>query len=599
MKIIYLISFLILFLTLIYIKKSDQKLNIIISLVYTSCILYFYDPIIAYILSLFNIKNTLLMFSLVYILTSVILIYISHKKHGTILKQKYYLNKKQLISFVILILITMTIGIFKYNKFTEIDYGITDAAIHYKMASEYVDYGKLLDGKIYDPINILKKPMFGYYVPCGIFMKIMPLQRYISYNIFNTFMLCLLIISFYVVCLEMKEKDKNNIITTIIAIMYGLAYPLSYILYGFGYSGPGILATTLILLTWKFILKEEKTHFYLILTLFNLGLFFSYYLFAPILFLAQGLFIIYKFIKGKITLKKLLKIGLITIVIPTIIGFLYFLQKENMVETVNTTSNNFSIEGTTYKNLWGNFVLLIPMIIYSIILEIKNKKTNLDTFFIICEILYIIISLYFTLIGKMSTYYYYKMYYILWLISYLYVYKLINYSDYKTKFRINIFFITFIILISLFKIENKMMEKNYKLNSSQVGPELSGIYVANANMFFPSDVVSQNKANLIINSSKYYKKCEIDPKTKILPFTGNFIEKLWYYALTGNVPTIKYDKDIPNDIYRQLFIYEEFINDDKVKCALLTNKYIEKEALNEEDYDILYKDKTGILIKKK
>lgn len=600
MKILYLTSLLFLLLTLLLIKKSNKKMNIITAIVYTFCIIYFYNIFIAYTLSLLKIKNTLFMFSTVYFLTSLILIYINCKNKKTFKKQKYYLKKKELIGIIVLIIISLIIGIIKYNKFTEIDYGVTDAALHYRMSSEYANYQKLFDGKIYDPINTLNRPMFGYYVPCGLLMKVIPLERYVSYNIFNIFMLTLLIVSFYTTCLEIKEKEGHNIITVIIALMYGLAYPLSYILFGFGYSGSGILATNLILLTWKFILKEEKKYLYLLLTLFNLGLFFSYYLFVPIMFLSEGLFIIYKFMKGKITLKKLLKIGVITLLIPTIIGFLYFIYKNNIKQSVDVASNNFSIEGTSYKNLWGNFILLIPMIIYSIVLEITNKKTDLDIIFMISEVIYIIISLYFTIKGHMSTYYYYKMYFILWIISYIYVYKLVNYENYKTTFRINIAFIIFIIAISLFSVERKLMEKNYKLSSNPVGPELANIYVSNKNLFTPSEVISKNEAKLIINSSKYYNKCKLDPKTKILPFSGIFLEKLWYYAITGNVPTISYNKKTPNDVYRMPFIYDEFIKNEKVKCALLTNKYIKKiENFNENDYDILYKDKTGILIRKK
>ena len=138
MKILYLLSFSILFLTLIFLKKSDQKLNIIVSFIYTFCIMYFYDVLIAYVLSYINIKNTLLMFSTVYIFTSIILIYISYKKSKNIEKQKYYLDKKQLISLITIITVALTIGILKYDKFTEIDYVVTDAALHYKMASKYM-----------------------------------------------------------------------------------------------------------------------------------------------------------------------------------------------------------------------------------------------------------------------------------------------------------------------------------------------------------------------------------------------------------------------------------------------------------------------------
>lgn len=598
MRIIYIITLLILFLTLIFVKKDNKKKNILISIVYTSCIIYFYNSVIAFILSILNIKNTLFMFSLSYILPSLIIIYICKK--NKIKTQKYYLDKKQLIGFIILIIVCLTIGSIKYNKFTEIDYGITDAAMHYKMSSEYIEYQKLFDGKIPDPINILNKPMFGYYVPCGLFMEIMPFKRYISYNIFNTFMLCLLMLSFYVTCLQIKEKDKNNILTVIITLMYGLAYPLSYILFGFGYTGPGILATNIILLTWRFILKDKNKYLYLVLSLFNTGLFFSYYLFAPILFLAQGLFIIYRFIKEKITLKKLLKISLITLIIPTIVGALYFVYNGNISESVNTASNNFSIEGTSYKNLWGNFVLLIPMVIYSVILEIKNKKIGVETFFIICEIVYMIISLYFTLKGSISTYYYYKMYFILWLICYIYVYKLINYDSYKLKLKINITFIIFIIIITIFNVEKTIMTKNYRFSSTPIGQELANVYMSNVNIFFPSEVIPEKEAELIINSKKYNQTCEINKKTKILPFSGNFLEKLWYYGITGNVPTINYNKENINNVYRMPFNYDEFVKTKEVKCALLTKKYIKKlENFNKEDYELIYENQAGILIKKK
>lgn len=598
MKVVYLIAMFILFFTLLLLKKNNKKQNILSYIVFSFCIIFFYDAFIAYILTYLNIKNTLLAFSTVYLVTSGILIYLNYRKNKKVILQKYYLDKKQLICFLILILTCFTIGFFKYDKFTEIDYVITDAALHYRMADYYSVIQKIFNKAINDGVAIHYKAMFGYYVPCGIFMKAMPWSKYISYNLFNTSMLCLLTLSFYITCLEIKTSKKNNIITVFIVLMYMLAYPLNYMIYGFGYLGCGMLAVNLIIYTWKRIIQEERKSLYLILTLFNVGLFFSYYLFAPAVYLAEGLFIIYRYMKGKYSLLKLFEIGIITLIIPSIIGFMYFMSKDSLSEVVSTSTTIYAIEGTSYKNLWGNFVLLIPMIIYSVILEIKNKKIDFDIFMLISEVAYIIVTLYFTINDQISTYYFYKSYFILWMICYLYIFKLINYKNYKTNLVINYLLIIFLIVLAIFNLERKMFQKNYKFNSNPIAPELASVYLANYNTFNETDIMNKNTANLIINASKYVDKCEIKSKQKTIPYTGNFYQKLWYYGLTGYVPTITFDKENANEVYRKPFDYDEFTKKEKIKCALLTNDYIRKEKIDIKDYKVLYKDKIGILIKK-
>ncbi len=598
MSVIYLITLFALFFTILLLKKSTKKTNVLSSIVYTSCIIFFYDVFIAYVLTGINLKNTLLLYSLIYILTSLILIGINYHKNKKIVFQKYYLDQNQLIGFIIIILVCFTVGFFKYNKFGEIDYLITDAALHYKMADYYSITQKMFNVALNDGVKIYDKAMTGFYVPCGILMNIMPCAKYISYNLFNTSVLCLTSLTAYILCLEIKNNKKNNILSVFLVLMYTLAYPLSYMIYGFGYLGSGIIAITLIIYTWKLILKEERKSLYLVLTLFNFSLFFSYYLFVPVIYLAQGLFIIYRYMRGNYKLITLFIIGFITLIVPTIIGYMYFVYTGSVSSTVSTSASNFLIEGSAYKNLWGNFVLLIPMIIYAIITEIKNKKIDFDIFMLVIELIYIFITLYLTTKSKMSTYYYYKSYYVLWIICYVYIYKLINNSKYKTNLIINYSLIILMIIITITEFEQKVIQSNINFSSTPVGKELASVYAANYNTFNPHDVVDKDLAKLMLETTKYDKKCELKGKNKTLPYAGNFYQKLWYYGLTSNTPTINYNKEMVNNVFIKAFDYKEFLETDKVKCAVIPKAYLEKNKINIRKHQILYKNKAGYLIKK-
>ncbi|MBR3898341.1 MAG: hypothetical protein IKJ43_03575 [Bacilli bacterium] len=599
-SIIYIITLGVLFFVLFYFKKTDKKMNMIVWIIYSFCILYFLNVFEALILSLINMKNTLLSFSFFNLSISFILYFINKKKYGEFKKQEYYLNKKELIISLIFIIICIVFGFFRFSGFSSINYRISDATVHFKMSKDYSQYMKLFDSGFKDVFYKFDNSMFGYYIPCGLFMKIMPFMETVSYNIFNTLFLCLMGLCFYATLLTIKKGDKHNVFTTLMLVLYVLAYPLNYFLFGFGYLGPGILACNLILLTWEFISKYKKKYLYGLLLLFNFGLFVSYYLFAPAVFLSQGLYMLYLFMKGKYNLKQLFVYGIICLLIPTIFGFMYFIMSTK--GTTSSAISSYSIDGYSYMNLIGNYILLIPLVCYSMYVQIKNKKVKFDFVFLICEVVYIIFT-FFLIGGKtVSPYYFYKSYFILWICVNVLVFKLVNYDEYRVILRINYVLLLVAIMFSVFDVEKMVSKKNNSFNYSGSIHQLGDIYAFNVDMISNDYKISKDEILFLKSGSKYSKECKLS-KGKRLPFLGYYLKRRWLYTLDTYIPALKYKKNDMNDAFTSLVDYDEFKNDDEVKCLMISDEFIKesdkKYDINYNDYKILFENKYGKLIKKK
>ena len=608
MPILYTLTFLILFLSLLLLKRNNKKSNILISIVYISVILYFYNILISLVLTTFEIKNTLFLYSLIYLLTTSIIFLINYKKYNTIKFQEFNVNKKELIGFILIFAICLSLGFIRTNGFAEPNYIVNDGATHYKMSKDYSIYQKLLYTKDYkDDIYGFGHTMPGYYVDCGIFMQIMPMKTYTSYNLFNTLTLCLLALAFYVTCLKIKKTNKNNIFTIIITLLYTLGYPLNYFLYGFGYLGTGILACNLILLTWYlFDDKYDKgKSLYISLGLFNFGLFFSYYLFVPVIFLAEALYMIFIFMTKKYTFKQLLKYGIISLLIPTIVGALFFLFGNSSQAGLQVLTKGYQINGYSYTNFWGNFVLFIPLIIYSFINEIKSSKIHLEIFALVILCTFLTFTLYLALVHKISPYYYYKPYFILWLLSFIFIFKFVNEKNEKINLliKISIGFIIVVILISAFNFERKIQEKNAGITYTAVANELANVYNYNLKQYSEKDSIKKDELKLINAAIKNKEKCNIKNSSSEMPVKGLVLSKSWFYAISNIVPYYSHEKGDVKIFVRSIFEYEKIKEDKEIKCIVIINRHNKKNdhtrIETKNDYSVLYENKAGKLLIKK
>lgn len=604
MKILYLFSLLILFSAILILKKNDKKENILISIVYTSGILIFYNILIGVALNAINMKNTLLMLFIIYLITAAILVLINLKKYKKIKYQKFYLDKKQLICFLIIFIVCLSLGFIRTEGFKVTDYIVTDGSTHYSMAQDYSNCQKLLYQKeCYNEMYNFGHTMPGYYINNGIFMQVMPFKTYISYNIFNTLIFCLLGLAFYVTCLKIKKTDKRNILTLIVTLLYTLAYPLNYFIYGFGYLGLGILASNLILLTWYMLDEDYKQKGkYICLAMFNFGLFFSYYLFVPVIFLAEALYMIYVYMTKKYTFKEMFIYGVISLLIPTIMGALFFLLSKDIQAGTEVVTEAYQTEGYLYKNLWGNFILIFPLIIFSIINQIKSKKITFDTFFLVIILIFIFYTLYLATNQKISSYYYYKPYNILWLIFYIYIFRLVNINNKEASlyFKIIIGFLLVVITLGCINIENRIFAKNSNVTYTNLSGELGSIYKNNYDEYHTLKSIRKDDLQIFEAAIKNKKKCNVKNRESEIPVQSGVIRKTWFYSTTGINSIYKHRKKQLLDFQKGTFDYEKIRTDDNIKCIVIFDPKGKKDfEINYDEYNILYKNKVAVLLQKK
>ena len=182
------------------------------------------------------------------------------------------------------------------------------------------------------------------------------------------------------------------------------------------------------------------------------------------------------------------------------------------------------------------------------------------------------------------------------------IFKLINHKEIKNIVIVNYVLIILAIIFSIFDIEKVISKKNFNFDYSGTIHELGDIYSFNVDMLVKDYRISISEIELMNSAEKYSKECEIKKENKI-PFITYYLKRRLFYSMTGIIPTVNYKKDDNIDIYTNEIEYDKFLEDDKIKCIMVSNEYMEdypgKYDIDYDDYEILYKNKSGKLIKKK
>ena len=432
MNFLYIISIIILFALACMVKKSEKKLEIIpISIILILCILV-YQALVCWLFSEINISINMLTISICNIVFSAIFTLIILKKGF----QKYSITKRDSIVTLLLLLVVAGIVYKDIGMIENIRYFSTDASIHYIAAKEFYQNDKMLNKT--ENTETAKEMMPIAYVNIGMLFKAFePIVGEMNfYKIFLLFDIIIFYFSALIFYFTIKSKIENKyhiIFAVFISVVYLIGYPLNNLLNGFIYLGVGCLIANSVL--WLMLSKEELTvnSKRIILLLLNMGIIFSYALFAPIIYLSAFLYNGYCNYKEnkKILTKQFLIDTIIEFIIPGMLGIVYLLLPD--VSKLKIITN----DGYIYKNLFSNVIFFIPFVIYFYFKKIKDKNINYIIFYFTTLILYMIVLFIGLKVNIVSSYYFYKNAYLLWsilLISFYFgIIEFIKiYSKYKT-----------------------------------------------------------------------------------------------------------------------------------------------------------------------
>ena len=595
MNIIYILTSLALIISYLLLNKSEKKENLIHSVIISVILFLTYNIFITQVMFFVHLKSTLLNLAIVNIAFSAVFI---TKEIKTKTIQKYYINKLDIIAVIIILGLAITIVIMNYGTNIAIKHAVTDAATHYFASDDFYRYSTLFSRESSDTIKWLNTPylMTGAYVNTGIFLKLFKGiidETFLVklYFIFDMFIWMLSGLLMYTALSTNFKNKKHQRLALVLTIFYMLAYQLNSLFAGFSYLGVGLDIIIGIIIIMK---SEIKTNYKISsLFLLNLGIMFSYYYFAPVLFLAEFWYILATNKKQNIKIfsKQNIFEILITLVIPGMIGIIYFIGYPLM--QANNKAFDYvgaiATDGFIYEDLIMNiFPYLLLSEVYIIYIAFKKKNTFIDKLLYLTVIFTLLIYMLMRL-EFVSSYYYYKIYYMLFLVLTVSSYEILKIFVDKGK-NVTIIVSGVLIIYSFGIFSAMILDKNWFVFDIYLtnGEEIKDDYALIKDKEFYLFEYYNNNINTMQNDDTLF--C----KTK-----GNTGRDRWVYSITKNGNNLT--NALTND---KITTVEKFIENSKYHYfVLLKNDYGgEYDKVQDEvkryNLKILIQNSAGMILEK-
>ena len=588
MGIIYIIISLILFVSAILVKKTDKKQNILFWIPLTAVIFLAFNLFCGFILLVLRLKLTLISLSIINLILSAIIIWRICKDKQI---QKYYIKIKDIVFLALLLVIICTIGYKQYGLPFSVKYQTTDPAVHFSAAKEIYDNKSLQWNCSMPGASLNTAILFN-----TMDFVVSESNFYCLFIIFDLSILYLISVMFYIGIVKKENSIIKSIIAFIFAVLFICGYPLNSVLFGFAYLTVGILMMTSIIAFAPYIIDSEinKMFKYIYMFLLLFGIFFSYYFFVPVIYATVGLYILFDMIKNRKT-KNILSIFtkenifkvIILLVIPIILGISYFVLPA-LLQSNDVDASHISSEGFMYRDLYSNFVFIIPFVLYFCFDKIKNKKNCFLNILFIITAVFTLALFYLGLKGKVSSYYYFKTYFLISILTMMMtvkaLYKLI---DKKEEILAYSFIFVYIAIIgaSLLGFDTKLQQKNVLFNPNGTLGSYTNLYTFNYSILQGDGKILSSEQ---IKAIKYLKEKEND-KNKIEVY-GNILQRMW----TSNIGKVTETNDMlllqtPVELNVEKWLEN---NVKQYYICFNSNDEIDK---NSSKYNVFYED-TGVIV---
>lgn len=363
----------------------------------------------AAIFHLLKVNVTILTVGLFMLICDVImLIYMLHSHK----KARLIWNWKDGISYAITFIFVAIIMFVKFGIRLKLNYADIDAPRYYQTAMNILGTGEVSGEYLSSLIDVL-------------FIKLVQpfLEEVQCYKgmILSHVWKQVLCISMFQVLLSRIVK-KNGWYQPILAIMFYSGFPLYNILYGtFIHATDGMIFIMLICYYAVRLQQDTITHLRgttgVLLGVF--GLLICYPFYFILIGLLFGLEILLWVKKNTKVMSQKLKVSLLLCVF-TSIGFGGVFAYQRINGSLETLMVSISADGPTIKNPYMDFIFFIPILIVYAGILIKDKKEckiilrmNIGTLVFLCGWFYLYLH------NFLSSYYYYKMYQVLWLFMWI------------------------------------------------------------------------------------------------------------------------------------------------------------------------------------
>ena len=608
MGIFYVLTVIAMIVTFVLFKKTEKKLNLINQLILSMICYLGFNILVCMFFGCMNITTNLVFLSIIDLLIAAGLGFKIYKDKNI---QSFEIRKRDIFGVLICLFIVCHMAVSQYAPLSKtVANASVDACMHYSAATNFADEMKAL-AKINNTTGYNFKTMqTGAYINTGIFMNIVrsvipSWEDYVTFKVFETAVTALVILSFYMLISEKLKDRKSYIIGMVFVVLYSYAYPYTSLLHGFSY-----LSVCLIFATALFYMAKEyekgDMNFWVqlaIIILIGVGVIFSYCLFVPALF---AFICIHVFIKDfekkeEKSYLKFFKKSTIwvtgALLIVTIVSIFYLVIPTFTDSDQNKLTDAIGFEGGIYKSLFQDFLFYIPFMILFIYKTIKDKKINFQTIALTLIGGQTILMLLGVIYGIVSPYYYYKMYFLLWILLVdIAVEVMSDLDENKELFVIGASYLivwTTIVIVAVTGLEAKLQAKRPTLFDNCRTPLLAGIYydtnvmgILNINA---SCLVDANRVKL----AEAMQDIEDITLKNMIVGGMNTNCKAWMYVISRAESGGASINDLQFAIVET--DVEDFLEDEDKKYFVL---YTGDKYETTDDYEVVFQNEAGVILRK-
>ncbi len=465
------------------------------------------------------------------------------------------------------------------------DYNSVDAAVHFTMALDFID-NQSVNSMFFAALhNGLLIELFSPFVAFVNYFKI--------YVLGDVLYLLLAGLMFWGLIRSICKDSFLKLAGIFATVLYLLAYPLNSTLFGFSYMGLGVTVIGfIIIIADAYADKTIDRKLAIILLSFGcVSIFQAYVLFMPVVFFSLLAFVLVEQHKdNKLFSTSTVFTGLGIYLLPTFIGLWYtyggiFGNGEGGQEGP-TVGSAIAVEGGIYGDLFSNFIFLLPLVLFAWWRLFKNKKNNIMLFLLPMEIVFIAVLFAMALLNKVSAYYFYKNYYVLWLLFVFMAVTSLLYFEKQARTIVVTGALTllFVVAAGFFQFDDFVSERNELLHDRVEAEAFGDIYMFNRS-FLLIDKTTSDKINLYRYA--YENLLATDVTGQVL-ISASWEEQHWFDAITNQRLT-KYDVHQLADIINNKSVQYVVVQND----SLIPLKY----GYILEGLEKIYETSEGYIIK--
>ncbi len=502
------------------IKKSNKVQYGAVWIPVSALLLTFYQCLLAAIFSIVHIPVNIVSVGIGDFVLSIVLWFFIVKKKKI---QSYQYEKVDVGFLIFLVVMVALFAKQRYGLDLHIHYQTIDPAQHLKNAMDMIKeqrvtamfYASFHNGLLIQWLAPLRKASQYY-------------QIYVLGDILH---FLLAGFTFYAVIRRYMKDNYLKAAAFFVGAVYLFGYPANSTIFGFSYLGMCVTIIACTIIITDAYIHEEITKWLGItfLSLCCLGVFECYVLFMPVVFFSVFFCVLRNQKKlGKLISLDTVKVCLGIFLVPTFLG-LYFTYLGIFGSGDTTVGSAIAQEGGIYKDLFSNFALLLPIALFGYYHLYKEKKNWIILYLFPCLVLFLLGLFSLGMSGRVSSYYFYKNYYLLWLIVFILAFAGILYIEKGNRI---LLFLCAIIWFGIAHVGTMDIEDRIEHMNPQ--------FVVNSNSNAYCDIFIFNR-DALFNAAYPFPKVQLyqyamenlsDTK-EYIPLAGGFEDYFWMEAVTG------------------------------------------------------------------